>query len=141
MYNGIQSNLLRFFLITFFCESRCFSQDYVLRFKIDMRNSKYDNLFCSELPLCSEYLSFCNTYNKDLFKDDTLNEYCYRLKKNCYSSNKCCTGKIGCCNGKCANMNEESFTTAMVNFLGTIFITCVNLFNYVNLIRVPGKEQ
>lgn len=110
-----------FFIFMLCGKSTCFSEDYVLKFKIDMRNPEYDNLYCSDLPLCDEYGTFCDTYNPNLFNDPDLNEYCYILKKKCYTSEKCCTGKTGCCNARCPiRDNKESFIIVIINFGGLI---------------------
>jgi len=140
MNNGRKRYFISFIFIIFCSKGRCFSQDDVLRFKIDMRKPEYNDLYCSNLPLCDEYMSFCNSYNKDIFQDEDLNEDCYRLKKRCYSSEKCCTGKIGCCNGRCANMYQESFTTSIINFCGIMYLISQSLYLYLNLIRVPKKQ-
>lgn len=141
MSHGRKYYLLSFIFITFLNQSRCFSQDDVLRFKIDMRKPEYEDLYCSNLPLCDEYMSFCNTYNKDIFQDSNLDEECYRLKKKCYSSEKCCTGKIGCCDGRCSKMYQDSFTTVMINICGFIYLISQSSYLYFNLIRVSEKQS
>ena len=141
MSHGRKYYLLSFIFITFLNQSRCFSQDDVLRFKIDMRKPEYEDLYCSNLPLCDEYMSFCNTYNKDIFQDSNLDEECYRLKKRCYSSEKCCTGKIGCCDGRCSKMYQDSFITVMINICGFIYLISQSSYLYFNLIRVSEKQS
>ena len=110
-----------FVILSFFSHSSTFSYDQQIFFKHDMTNTKYNNLYCDNNPLCSKWNEMCKSYVRYNNDNDTT-EYCRRLIRICYESKKCCTGKTGCCNGNCDDIYNQNAITMLSNIITLIFL-------------------